>query len=161
MVDGVARLLLDVVGRTRSRSPCVRPAALFIDIDDLKTTNDTLGHEAGDDLLNAAAARLRQAVGPADVVGRHGGDEFRASHLRGLQPRRARRSGQPATGAACGAGRHRRRVGADPCERGNRRDRPRRQRRRLRDADWAMYKAKSGPDAGKAADAQTHPDFAR
>jgi diguanylate cyclase (GGDEF)-like protein/PAS domain S-box-containing protein len=49
---------------------------LFIDLDDLKTTNDTLGHEAGDDLLNAAAARLRQAVGPADVVGRHGGDEF-------------------------------------------------------------------------------------
>jgi diguanylate cyclase (GGDEF)-like protein/PAS domain S-box-containing protein len=49
---------------------------LFIDLDDLKTTNDTLGHEAGDDLLNAAAARLRLAVGPADVVGRHGGDEF-------------------------------------------------------------------------------------
>jgi diguanylate cyclase (GGDEF)-like protein len=49
---------------------------LFIDLDDLKTTNDTLGHEAGDDLLNAAAARLRQAVGPADVVGRHGADEF-------------------------------------------------------------------------------------
>ena len=49
---------------------------LFIDLDDLKTTNDTLGHEAGDDLLNAAATRLRQAVGSMDVVGRHGGDEF-------------------------------------------------------------------------------------
>jgi diguanylate cyclase (GGDEF)-like protein len=51
-------------------------AVLFIDLDDLKTTNDTLGHEAGDDLLGAAAARLRQAVGQGDVVGRHGGDEF-------------------------------------------------------------------------------------
>ncbi len=51
-------------------------AVLFIDLDDLKTTNDTLGHEAGDALLNAAATRLRQAVGSDDVVGRHGGDEF-------------------------------------------------------------------------------------
>jgi diguanylate cyclase (GGDEF)-like protein len=51
-------------------------AVLFIDVDDLKTTNDTLGHEAGDVLLGAAASRLRQVVRPDDVVGRHGGDEF-------------------------------------------------------------------------------------
>jgi diguanylate cyclase (GGDEF)-like protein len=51
-------------------------AVLFIDLDDLKATNDTLGHQAGDNLLGAAAARLRQAVGPGGVVGRHGGDEF-------------------------------------------------------------------------------------
>ncbi len=51
-------------------------AALFIDIDDLKTINDTMGHTAGDDLLCTAAQRLLRAVGPDDVVGRFGGDEF-------------------------------------------------------------------------------------
>jgi diguanylate cyclase (GGDEF)-like protein/PAS domain S-box-containing protein len=51
-------------------------AVMFIDLDDLKTTNDTLGHEAGDDLLQAAAVRLRRAIEPGDVVGRLGGDEF-------------------------------------------------------------------------------------
>ncbi len=51
-------------------------AVLFIDIDDLKSTNDTLGHTAGDDLLRAVAARLRRVVGPDDVAGRLGGDEF-------------------------------------------------------------------------------------
>ncbi len=51
-------------------------AVLFIDIDGLKTTNDTLGHPAGDDLLCATAERLRRAVADADIVGRLGGDEF-------------------------------------------------------------------------------------
>ena len=51
-------------------------AVLFIDIDDLKTTNDTLGHTAGDDLLCATAQRLLRAVADADIVGRLGGDEF-------------------------------------------------------------------------------------
>ncbi len=51
-------------------------AVLFIDIDDLKSTNDTHGHTAGDDLLRAVAACLRRVVAPEDVAGRLGGDEF-------------------------------------------------------------------------------------
>jgi len=51
-------------------------AVLYIDIDDLKSINDTLGHDAGDALLTAAAARLKRAVRDGVVVGRHGGVEF-------------------------------------------------------------------------------------
>lgn len=51
-------------------------AVLFIDLDDLKTVNDTLGHEIGDTVIQATAARLRQAVRSHDIVGRFAGDEF-------------------------------------------------------------------------------------
>lgn len=49
---------------------------MYVDVDDLKVVNDTLGHAAGDRLLIAAAGALRSACGDSAIIGRIGGDEF-------------------------------------------------------------------------------------
>ncbi|MBV9805167.1 MAG: EAL domain-containing protein [Solirubrobacterales bacterium] len=59
-----------VVGERR------RFTVLYVDLDDFKLVNDTLGHSAGDDLLRHVAAAMRTLVGPEDLLARQGGDEF-------------------------------------------------------------------------------------
>lgn len=70
--DEIERILETEHGRGKSRLS----ALLFIDLDQFKQINDTLGHPCGDRLVCSVAERLRDMLRPEDLVARFGGDEF-------------------------------------------------------------------------------------
>ncbi|MDQ1498099.1 MAG: hypothetical protein QOI86_1439 [Actinomycetota bacterium] len=81
--DSLTGLANRAAFRARLEAALARPerrsgtqAVLFVDLDDFKDVNDTLGHAAGDELLSVVAARLETTVRPGDLVARLGGDEF-------------------------------------------------------------------------------------
>ena len=119
-------------------------AVLFLDLDDFKTINDSMGHHVGDELLRAVARRLEGAIKISDLVARLGGDEF-AVLLRDVDEDRAQTVadrlarvlaepfeldiGAVNVGTSVGIAQH---VGDDPVSAAT----------LLRNADAAMYAAK-------------------
>jgi diguanylate cyclase (GGDEF)-like protein/PAS domain S-box-containing protein len=117
-------------------------AVLFIDLDDFKTVNDSLGHDAGDELLVLAARRIASMLRPSDTAARFGGDEFAVLLERAGEPEAATMAEQILAGLAAPFDIHDREVfvhasigvavsdGSDP-------------NAMLRNADIAMYRAKA------------------
>jgi diguanylate cyclase (GGDEF)-like protein len=64
----------------RDDAPKEGLTVMFLDLDDFKQVNDSLGHRTGDKLLVEIASRLRAIIGPRDLVARWGGDEFVILH---------------------------------------------------------------------------------
>ena len=68
-----------------------RAVAAYLDVDRFKDINDTLGHDAGDELIKLVAQRLMECLRPNDFLARFGGDEF-VIYVRQLERRQALRS---------------------------------------------------------------------
>ncbi|MBD8524214.1 diguanylate cyclase [Pseudoxanthomonas sp. CAU 1598] len=138
--------LSGAVARVRRHGQCL--SLLLLDLDDFKSVNDRFGHEAGDQLLKQAGARLLALVRDADTVARLGGDEF-VTVLEGASAQQAevivqrtreafeapfeiaghRLTVRPSIGLACSQPPH---AAIDSL---------------LREADMAMYRAKAGKKA--------------
>ena len=72
--QGAKERLAAILGETRRSGEVF--AVMFLDLDQFKDINDSLGHQIGDRLLQAIAPRLAGLLRPDDFLGRHGGDEF-------------------------------------------------------------------------------------
>ena len=72
----LTRRLEDATRHSSRRTDHGRPAVVYLDLDDFKTVNDSLGHAAGDLLLAEVATRLRRCLRTGDLAARLGGDEF-------------------------------------------------------------------------------------
>jgi diguanylate cyclase (GGDEF)-like protein len=96
------------VALARQERSDARFAVVFVDLDDLKMVNDTMGHSAGDELLRVTAGRLRDELRTTDTPARLGGDEFAAlldepgdnDDLENLARRLLDRLGQPISNTA-------------------------------------------------------------